>query len=324
MVSASSEESDLQSPGTDSSLHFVSRIASFVPSAVRKRLWFRHTSTSLNYEEKVEKINEMRRLLRQAFHGGEHLLDKEDRQPGHRRRQLFRELAISMRALIASTYFQYFMVGFVLLASIMVGIEIQYANQYPGYMSNVFYACEWVVFSGFASEVFFRFAAEEMDLVEYFKNRWNFFDVLITVLTIPPISISFVSMFRICRLLRVVKLVESLPQLGIIVNSLAVAGASIGYIFTMILMIIYVYGLIGVNLFGKNDPSNFGTLGEYQTLRLLSVIFPYITSTIFFFPAQIFRCCDEELGRRCDVGQLGFNFVHQFLRLRRVSNFFDV
>ena len=245
----------------DASPSFVTKLARFIPGFVTTPFSFCRSSTSLKYEEKIEQINETRRLLNKAFHCGAHLIDGVDSKPGHRLRQILRELAIRMRALIVSNSFQFFVAGFVTLTAVLIGVEMHFAES--GFHATVFYSCEWVVFVVLVGEVFIRLAAEEMDLAEYLKHKWNIFDVVIAVLTFPPISVAFFSIFRICRLLRIVRLVEALPQLGVVVNSVIIAGESIGYIFIIILLVIYVFSLVGVMTFGANDPSNFGSLGEF-------------------------------------------------------------
>ena len=62
------------------------------------------------------------------------------------------------------------------------------------------------------------------------------------------------------RLLRVLKLLRSLPQLQILVNALFDGLSSIFYIFLLMLMIIYLFANVGVIVFRENDPWHFGSL----------------------------------------------------------------
>ena len=71
-----------------------------------------------------------------------------------------------------------------------------------------------------------------------------------------------ITMLRLLRLLRVLKLVKSLPQLQLIVDALVQGLASIGYIGVILVLVFYVFAILGMTLFRKNDPWHFGTLAR--------------------------------------------------------------
>jgi len=54
--------------------------------------------------------------------------------------------------------------------------------------------------------------------------------------------------------------VRALPQLRILVQGLASAFTSIGYIGLLLLLAFYLFAVLGVTLFGENDPMFMGTL----------------------------------------------------------------
>merc|ERR1711988_1634923 len=72
---------------------------------------------------------------------------------------------------------------------------------------------------------------------------------------------SVLMVFRLFRLMRIMKLVKSIPQLRIIVQTMIMAMPSVGYISILIFLLLYIYGVLGVFIFGENDQKYFGDLG---------------------------------------------------------------
>merc|ERR1711998_659739 len=72
---------------------------------------------------------------------------------------------------------------------------------------------------------------------------------------------SVVMVFRLFRLMRIMKLVKSIPQLRIIVSTMITAMPSVMYISVLIFLMLYIYGVLGVFVFGDNDKKYFGNLG---------------------------------------------------------------
>ena len=113
----------------------------------------------------------------------------------------------------------------------------------------------------------------------YFRDPWNVFDFLIVALSLVPTSIIPVPMqigrvFRIFRLLRVFRLVSAFDQLRVLVE--ATLKAVPGVLWTAFLMLVvqYVYAIVGTSVFGDALPQYFGdlwrsifTLFEVMTLE---------------------------------------------------------
>eukprot|EP00658_Telonema_sp_P-2_P019397 TRINITY_DN17653_c0_g2_i2.p1 TRINITY_DN17653_c0_g2~~TRINITY_DN17653_c0_g2_i2.p1 ORF type:complete len:217 (-),score=66.96 TRINITY_DN17653_c0_g2_i2:234-884(-) len=70
-----------------------------------------------------------------------------------------------------------------------------------------------------------------------------------------------VLVFRLFRLFRIMKLLKAIPQLRIIVTAMINSLPSVGYISCLIFLLLYVYGVCGVFIFGDNDQKHFGNLG---------------------------------------------------------------
>ena len=64
------------------------------------------------------------------------------------------------------------------------------------------------------------------------------------------------------RLLRVVRLLNSFPALQSVTSSLILAFSNVIYVMLMILIINFVFAVIAMLLFAKNDPQHFGRMSS--------------------------------------------------------------
>lgn len=117
-----------------------------------------------------------------------------------------------------------------------------------------------VVLAVFTLEMLLKFVSLDSKPWRYFFEAWNIFDFTIVLFCMLPIGGAFVSVLRLLRLLRVLKLVKSLPQLQVIVSGLLQGMSSIGYILMLLGLVFYLYGVVGMMMFRKNDPWHFGDL----------------------------------------------------------------
>ena len=104
----------------------------------------------------------------------------------------------------------------------------------------------------------------------YFKDPWNWFDVIIVGVSMVS-GLAFMSAFRAVRVLRVLKslkalrgtkLIGSVKHLQVIINAIIKSIPSILWTGILLILIYYIFALIGVNLFGEAFPAWFGTIGK--------------------------------------------------------------
>jgi len=72
--------------------------------------------------------------------------------------------------------------------------------------------------------------------------------------------------------LRVARLVSTLPDLRLIVGTMLRSIPSIGHVLILLSLLLYVYGVLGVKLFGEADPARWLHLG-----RALETLFQCLT-----------------------------------------------
>ena len=99
----------------------------------------------------------------------------------------------------------------------------------------------------------------------FFKDPWNIFDTFIVIVSILPM-ITFLSsmrafrIFRMFRALRALRMMKRLDKLRVIVQALLGALPSVAWVVVLLVIIYYVFGVIGTNLFASLSPEFFGTL----------------------------------------------------------------
>ena len=165
-------------------------------------------------------------------------------------------LAERMDELANHPTFVNFITGIIILAGVMVGMQT-----FPEFETDpTLGVIDVIVLAIFTFECVVKFIAEEFQPWMFFKSGWNTFDFIVVAGSFLPAAGSLVTMLRLLRLLRVLKLLKAFPQLAIIVNALIMGLSSIGYIGVILLMVFYLFSILGMILFKENDPWHFGTL----------------------------------------------------------------
>jgi voltage-gated sodium channel len=109
--------------------------------------------------------------------------------------------------------------------------------------------------------------------LDYFRDGWNVFDFAVVVLCLMPWDSQFAVVLRLVRTLRLLRLVTALPKLQLLVGALIKSFASMGYVGLLLSLMLYIYAIAGVHLFGGHDKEHFGSLSLafftlFQTITL--------------------------------------------------------
>lgn len=161
-------------------------------------------------------------------------------------------------ALVQSNAFSNFIIGVILVAGIMVGLET-----YEGFVQQhkaIFSVIDRIILFIFVVEVILKILAEGARPWRYFLNPWNLFDFTIVAVSVLPFDVRYVAVLRLARVLRVFRLVTSLPKLQIIVGALLRSIPSMAYVSVLLGLLFYIYAVLAVFNFGHNDPVHFGNL----------------------------------------------------------------
>ncbi|KAK8392889.1 hypothetical protein O3P69_013130 [Scylla paramamosain] len=90
---------------------------------------------------------------------------------------------------------------------------------------------------------------------EFFINRWNVFDLVIVLASLLDLGLeigSGLSVLRGMRLLRVLKLAQSWRTMRVLLSIIVSTLGALGNLTFVLLIIIYIFAVIGMQLFGKN------------------------------------------------------------------------
>ena len=139
-------------------------------------------------------------------------------------------------------------------------------------------------------------------LVTHDSSGWNNFDFGIVVSSWIPYmlstggDLSALKLLRLFRLFRIMRLIKFLPQLAVIVESIITGFESIGFIAIILGVVFYLFAIVGMMFYQKNDPFHFGrlhramlTLFRVSTFEGINLNTP--VSRTMFLPFRILADC---------------------------------
>ena len=164
-----------------------------------------------------------------------------------------------MQSIKSSSAFKYSVTIIILLSSVLVGVgTYNISDKYLSILRFLDYAI--TIF--FVTEITIRFFSEEKKL-DFFKDGWNIFDTIIVISSLIPTSAgNSVVVLRLLRLARLLRIISFLPELKFIVESLIESIKQSASILILTFILIYIYGVTGVIVFGEIPNGRFETLGE--------------------------------------------------------------
>ncbi|WP_299769273.1 ion transporter [uncultured Pseudoteredinibacter sp.] len=159
--------------------------------------------------------------------------------------------------LMANKAFEMFVVSVIILSALVVGAKT-YAV--PPAALKVLAVLDWVITFIFLIEISIRFIAEP-NKKRFFHKAWNIFDTLIVVVSLIPIENGEMALLgRLIRIFRVLRMVSIIPELRMLLNSLAKALPQLGYVMLLMFIIFYIYAAIGSTLFHEINPELWGDI----------------------------------------------------------------
>ena len=168
-----------------------------------------------------------------------------------------------------SKRFQLTIFGVIVLNAIVLGLDT-YDSVDERWGDTLFLLNE--IFLGiFIVEILIRISAYGNRPQDYFKDRWNVFDFIVVFAVFIPGVRENATLLRLVRLLRVVRVISVLPDLRVLISGMGKAMKPIGSMAAMTLLLLFVYGMIGVQLFGDEIPERWGNIGSAM-LTLFTVL----------------------------------------------------
>ncbi len=170
-----------------------------------------------------------------------------------------------LKKIVDGKVFQGIILFVILFNCVLMGIETikGLSEGTMGILATINNICLWI----FVAEIVIKLLAYGLD---YFKDPWNWFDMVIVGISMAS-GLPFMAAFRAMRVLRVLKslkalrgtkLIGSVKHLQVIIGAIVKSVPSILWTGILLILIYYVFSLIGVNLFGDAFPDWFGTIGK--------------------------------------------------------------
>jgi voltage-gated sodium channel len=106
----------------------------------------------------------------------------------------------------------------------------------------------------------------------FFRDPWSIFDLFVIGIALVPSSESL-SVLRALRILRALRLITVVPSLRRVVAGLIGALPGMGSIGLLLVLVYYVFAVMGTKLFGETNPELFGTIGTSAYTLFQSMTF---------------------------------------------------
>lgn len=172
-----------------------------------------------------------------------------------------------IRKIVECRPFQWAILGVILFNSILFGLQTsQSMMQKCGTtMQHLDQLCLWI----FVGELALKMLAYG---VRFLRDPWNVFDFLIVAVSFAP-DMGMFSSLRLFRVLRVFKLVSGMRHMRIIISAILRSLPGVSWAGMLLLLVYYVYGIIGTNIFGAAFPDWFGNLGKsvYSLFQVMTL-----------------------------------------------------
>lgn len=172
-------------------------------------------------------------------------------------------------SLVESKQFTCTVIFIILLAAVLVGMET--SKSIMDRHGPLIHFLDSVVLYIFAFEALLKILSHCPRPANYFKDGWNVFDFIIVVVCFMPFEAEYVAVLRLARVLRVLRLLSIVPRLQLLVVALLRSIPSMFYVTILLVILFYIYAVLGVMLFGENDPKHYATLGD-SMLSLFRVV----------------------------------------------------
>ena len=154
------------------------------------------------------------------------------------------------------------------------------------FIKEKYYLATFTIKYIFLFEIIIRFIAKCNKPLDFFLDGWNVFDTILVLTSFLPFG-TYPFILRILRLFRFTRIFRTVPKLRMIIISLIQSMKPIGFVGIILIMMVYIYGVIGTTAFSKNDPVHFGSLGIAMVSLVRAATFEDWTDLMYI---QMYGC----------------------------------
>jgi voltage-gated sodium channel len=172
-----------------------------------------------------------------------------------------------LRALVDSPRFEQAVIALILLNAVTLGLET--SERAMSAAGPLLVALDRVILSIFVLELGLRFYVRGL---AFFRDPWRVFDLIVVGVALVPAT-GNLSILRAFRILRVLRLVGTIPTMRRVVTGLLRAIPGMGSIALLLGLIFYVFSVMATKLFGEAFPEWFGTIGAsaYSLFQIMTL-----------------------------------------------------
>ena len=175
-----------------------------------------------------------------------------------------------IKSIVDSDLFNSFIIIVILFSAVLVGfsVDLNHSSQYLQLVNSL----EFIILIIFSIEIIMRILAEEKPL-DFFLDAFNLFDVLIVALCCVPFQSKAVYVLRLVRVFRTFRIFRAFPNLRPVMKGIVKSLSSVFFVAILLIVMIYIYAVLGVSLFGSVDPVHFGSLwkGLFTLFQILTL-----------------------------------------------------
>lgn len=160
-----------------------------------------------------------------------------------------------MKNIINSTYSQIIICIIIAINSITLGLlsSKPFFNNY--FLIRVDEICLYL----FIVEMLIKILVFRLD---FFKSKWDLFDLFVILLSVLPIVFGNITILRIFRLFKIMRIFSNFSKLRFVLNVILHSIPNALCVAFLVIVIYYVYAIIGISLFATTAPIYFGSLGR--------------------------------------------------------------
>ena len=175
-------------------------------------------------------------------------------------------IAKRLQPFVESSPFVYGVMGLIALNAVVIGLET-YPSIFASFGKQL-HALDRVILWIFVLEITLRWLAWT-PRHRFLLDGWNLFDFIIIAVGLLPAA-TYLSVMRIFRVLRILRAVRVIPSMQRLAVALLRSIPALGHILLLMLILFYVYGVIGTFLFRAAAPNYFGSL-HHSFLTLFQI-----------------------------------------------------
>ncbi len=176
-------------------------------------------------------------------------------------------LRTRLEKLVNNRFFESAIVILIIINAVVLALETS-----PTIMAAfgpVLLALDAIILAIFVLEILMRLV---VDFRGFWRDPWRLFDFAVVAVALVPAS-GPLAVLRAFRILRVLRLISTVPSMRRVVNGLLQAMPGMGAIVFLLGLIFFVFSVISTKLYAEAFPEWFGTLGasSYTLFQIMTL-----------------------------------------------------